>query len=241
MKTGKLILVVAITASITSVATTMLMRKLRQRGFFEQEVKVSAPMLVGLTQDQARQVLGPMKLLLVVAERREDVSMAQGKISSQAPSAGSEMKPGETVRVVVSSGQGRVKVPAMAGLTLASAVEVLTSAGLKPGTVTRKPSATVGRDQLLDSFPAAGTMVSSGATVSLVVSLGPQQVQVPRVVGQRLGQAKKMLTELGFSLGRVRYSYDEDRRGGVVLSQSPAGESAAKKGATVNLVVNESD
>jgi serine/threonine-protein kinase len=245
MKTGKLILICILTSGITSAATTLLMRKLQQRGFFEQEAKVSAPMLVGLTEEQARLVLGPMKLLLVVSERREDVSMARGKISSQAPSAGSEMSPGETVRVVVSSGQGRVKVPAMTGLALASAVEVLTSAGLKPGTVTRKPSSTVARDQVLSSFPAAGTMVSSGATVSLVVSLGPQQVQVqvqvPKLVGKRLYRARRLLAKQGLKLGRVRYTYDEDKAGGVVLSQSPAGESPAKKGATVDLVVNESD
>ena len=64
-------------------------------------------------------------------------------------------------------------VPNLAGDTLSAATTAIQSAGLVVGTVATASSSTVPSGDVISESPAAGTLVSSGSTVNLVVSLGP--------------------------------------------------------------------
>jgi CubicO group peptidase (beta-lactamase class C family) len=67
----------------------------------------------------------------------------------------------------------QVSVPAVVGLTQAAATTAITTAGLVVGTVTSQSSATVPVGSVISQSPAAGTVVTGGSAVNLVVNARP--------------------------------------------------------------------
>jgi len=65
-----------------------------------------------------------------------------------------------------------VKVPGVVNETQAAATTTFTSVGLKAGTVTQESSSTIASGHVIRENPAAGTWVTSGSAVSLVISTG---------------------------------------------------------------------
>jgi len=243
MSTGKVIVVTIIVSIITSDATYFGLRAATSEGglLAPAEASLLVPPLRNLRPDQARKLLEPKGLLLVVMERKEDPKVEEGLIASQTPLEGSAARKGAEVRVVVSKGISKVEVPAVAGHPLAAAMQAITGAGLKVGATTRQTDDKIGKDQVIATAPAAGQQVAKGTTVALVVSAGAASVAVPKVVYRGLGYARKTLTAAGFKVGRISYITDEDRAPGVVLRQSPAAEATAAKGSAVDLTVNSAD
>jgi beta-lactam-binding protein with PASTA domain len=66
----------------------------------------------------------------------------------------------------------RVQIPDVLGMRLGKARQLLTGLGLVV-TVTRVPSPTVAKADVVSETPSAGTPVSRGASADLVVSTGP--------------------------------------------------------------------
>lgn len=199
---------------------------------------VQVPSVIGLKPDQARMLLGPTGLTLVIAEQRTDDKVEAGNIAQQNPMQDSWVKKGTAVQVVISTGINALQVPGLTSLPLEEAMQKLTSSSLKVGTVTRKKSESIEANHVVATVPVAGETVESNTIVNLIVSDG-RQAKVPNVIGMGLGRAKKMLEESGFKVGPVRYSYDDDRRAGVVLRQEPGADALADEGSEVALVINE--
>lgn len=241
MSTGKVILVTIIVSIITSAATYFGLQAFTSGELLAGQSKVLVPPLRNLRPDQARKMLEPKGLLLVVTERKEDPRVEEGLIASQTPLEGSEVLKGAEVKVAVSTGMAQLEVPALSGQPLTAALQAITSAGLKAGTTTRQAHDSIARDQVIASAPAAGQKVPKGTVVNLVVSEGPQAAEVPKVTFRGLTAARKALTDAGFNVGKVSYISDEDRAAGVVLSQTPAAGASAPKGSAVDLVVNSAD
>ena len=81
--------------------------------------------------------------------------------------------------------------------------------------------------------PGAGTAFK-GDTVRLVVSKGPQLVEVPKVVGKQVGVAARILQKAGFQVEV------HDILGGffgTVRSQNPDAGQKVPKGSTISLTV----
>ena len=95
---------------------------------------------------------------------------------SESPIAGTSVNPGSAVNLVVSTGPAQVAVPNVVGDTQAAATTAITGAGLVVGTVTKASSPTVASGKVISESPIAGTTVSSGSAVNLVVSNGPVPV-----------------------------------------------------------------
>ncbi len=228
-----------ITAAITSAAMLAgfmgfpyFMSNLRNKD------NVQVPSVVGLTPDLARTILSPTGLRLVIAEKRNDEKVEAGNIAQQSPMQGSWLKKGAAVQVAISTGNNALQVPGLTSLPLEEAMQKLTSSSLKVGTVTRQKSESVEANHVIASAPVAGETVEPETVVNLVVSDG-KQTKVPNVIGRGLSRAKEMLKEAGFTVGRVGYTYDDDRRAGVVLRQDPEADAMADEGSEVKLVVNE--
>ncbi|MGH2547547.1 MAG: PASTA domain-containing protein, partial [Actinomycetota bacterium] len=95
----------------------------------------------------------------------------------------------------------------------------------------------VRRGLVISQDPPAGDRVEEGTEVTLVVSRGPPPEVVPSVVGETEEDAEEILVEAGFVVGTVTpRESDEDE--GIVLEQDPPGDSEARPGTAVNLVVS---
>jgi beta-lactam-binding protein with PASTA domain len=157
-----------------------------------------------------------------------------GRVIGQDPSGGTKADKGSTVQLTVSSGPQQVAVPPVVGLTLASAQGRLDKVGLKSGQ-REENSGTVEKGRVISASPGEGEKVDKGSTVTLVVSSGPEQADVPDVTGRSFDEAQSTLQNAGFKVNRTDKESDKDP--GTVLSQNPKGGTQANAGATVALTV----
>jgi eukaryotic-like serine/threonine-protein kinase len=128
------------------------------------------PILVGTQRRVAVQQIRGRGLTPSVSE--EESRSPVGEVIRQSPSAGTEVEPGSTVSIVVSSGreeQQRSTVPNVIGKERRQAVEAIRAAGLTPivsEEETEVPSQ-VGR--VIDQFPPPGKELEPGSTVRITV------------------------------------------------------------------------
>ncbi|HEX9530202.1 MAG TPA: PASTA domain-containing protein, partial [Acidimicrobiales bacterium] len=102
--------------------------------------------------------------------------------------------------------------------------------------VSYQPSATVQPGFVIDESPEAKTHAAKGTTVTLVVSQAPN-VAVPDETGKDANQANQELTAAGFQVAQTG-APSATVASGKVVSQTPAANTQAAKGSTVNLVVS---
>jgi serine/threonine-protein kinase len=158
----------------------------------------------------------------------------KGRVIGQDPSGDTKADKGSTVTLTVSAGPEQVSVPQVVGLTLKSAQGRLQKVGLE-STQREENSTTVEKGRVISVSPGEGEKVDKGSGVNLVVSSGPEQVDVPDVTGKQFDEAQSTLQAAGFKVTRTDKESDKDA--GTVLSQNPKGGTQADAGATVALTV----
>ncbi|MGY1916896.1 Stk1 family PASTA domain-containing Ser/Thr kinase [Blastococcus sp. SYSU DS0973] len=121
----------------------------------------------------------------------------------------------------------QVAVPPLMGLDRTAAEQALTDAGLVVGDVAAEASPTVPEGQVVASNPPSGARVDEGSEVDLVVSLGPDTILVPNVVGLTEEQARANLQAQGFSNISSRPIESIEMPEGRVAAVSPAEDSQA--------------
>jgi len=195
--------------------------------------------VVGMTQAAAGTALTGVGLAVGTVIEEYSATVPAGQVMSQTPAAGASVAAGSAVSLVVSKGPApAVTVPNVVGLTQAAAGAVIGGAGLTLGSVTETFSAAVPAGQVVSQTPAAGASVTAGSAVSLVVSKGPQPVNVPDVSGLPEAQARSAIASSGLTVGGVAGAYSSTVAGGLVISQSPAAGAQAAPGSAVSLVVS---
>ena len=93
------------------------------------------------------------------------------------------------------------------------------------------------RGTVLEQDPRAGERADEGSTVTLSVSSGPGEGEVPDVVGQPEAEAKEELEDAGFRVKSEREASSSADEGTVIRSQ-PSPGLQAKIGSTVTIVVS---
>ncbi|MFI9174410.1 Stk1 family PASTA domain-containing Ser/Thr kinase [Streptomyces lincolnensis] len=196
---------------------------------------VRVPDVEGYRLDKARSLLkdGGLEPGMVTREFSEDVP--RGSVISTAPDKGTERRAGSAIALTVSKGSP-IDVPDVTGRTVEDARAELEEAGLKvkvaPQQVT---SSEFDKGQVARQTPADGRQAAEGDTVTLTVSKGPEMIEVPDVVGDKVDDAKAALEGAGFQV-------DEDRGllglfGDTVKNQSVAGGETAPKGSTITITI----
>jgi eukaryotic-like serine/threonine-protein kinase len=130
------------------------------------------------------------------------------------------------------------KVPRVAGMTINGAKAALDRAGLRGGTITEVYDDRADRGRIVRSDPALGREIRRGRTVALFVSRGPEQLDIPNVVGAKLAEATSLLEASKFSVGDVIEAFSNDVPEGRVVKREPD-VAAAKRGTAFDLVVSK--
>jgi eukaryotic-like serine/threonine-protein kinase len=120
-----------------------------------------------------------------------------------------------------------VQVPPLANLERTAAEKAITDAGLTVGTVDVAASSTVPEGAVVSSDPSSGASVDEGSAVNLVVSGGPNTVEVPSVIGLTEERARDTLGDAGFSSVNSRQVDSLEDEGTVVAVDPGEGEQAA--------------
>jgi DNA-binding beta-propeller fold protein YncE len=134
--------------------------------------QVAVPNVVGDTQDAATSIITGTGLVVGTVTRQSDNTFSSGSVISESPAAGTTVAGGSAVNLVVSTGATQVPVPGVVGQTQSAATTAITGAGLVLGTVTQQSNSTVASGYVISESPTAGTNVTSGSPVNLVVSTG---------------------------------------------------------------------
>jgi len=130
----------------------------------------------------------------------------------------------------------QVKVPDVSGMDQQSAERALSQKDLKLGDVSTEASDDVAENEVIRSDPKAGTSVDEGSEVDLILSGGPEEVQIPDVSDYTVDRAKSLLEDHGFKV-QVQETDNSATAGTVLNTDPPAGTSVAK-GSTVTLLVS---
>ncbi|MBN8866094.1 MAG: serine/threonine-protein kinase [Solirubrobacterales bacterium] len=137
-----------------------------------------------------------------------------------------------------------VEVPDVVGSTSDAAVSKLNSEGFKVE-VERKKNASVPNNQVFDQDPSGKAdkdcnvlgFSCSNPTVTLTVSGGPGQTEVPDVAGLPQDDAEQKLDDAGFTVNtETKASSTVDS--GVVIDTDPAGGEMARRGSEVTMTVS---
>jgi beta-lactam-binding protein with PASTA domain len=161
-----------------------------------------------------------------------------GRVVRQAPPGGNQVKRQTTVVLTVSKGPSVAKVPALRGLTEASATATLSRLGFRVS-VSKIPSAQP-KGIVVSQAPPPGTNAPKGSIVGINVSTGSNPaaggVVVPKVVG--LSQADAVDRIEGAGLKVNSFPIASTRPRGTVVSELPAGGTQVPPGSDVRINIS---
>ncbi|HRA08295.1 MAG TPA: Stk1 family PASTA domain-containing Ser/Thr kinase [Microbacteriaceae bacterium] len=100
-----------------------------------------------------------------------------------------------------------------------------------------EPNGDITEGNVTRTDPAAGTVMAAGQVVTVFVSTGMEQSEVPDLNGKSEADARAAIEAAGLKVGAVNSANNASLDAGVVISASPAAGSIVAKGSTVSLVV----
>ena len=201
--------------------------------------RATVPPIQGLLVKDATSLLAPLGLQLTISEVRNDPTIPLNQIISQDPIAGTEVRVGSAIQVVVSGGAGNLVVPNVQGQLGSAAEQLMIAAPYNfVVTITEEPSDTVERGRVIRTEPEIASQIGNGAAVTIFVSRGSDKVKVPRVEGLTEAEAQSTLGVAGLTF-EVRYQNvpADDPNVGKVISQSPRPDESVAPSTKVSLVI----
>jgi serine/threonine-protein kinase len=242
MNASTVILIAFFTSAATATGTVFLLQK---AGMLAPAAAASAsadtgqvvvPELAGLTEADARTNAAAAHVALLVAGREPTTGKKPGVVVRQSTPAGQRVPRDHPISVVLAD--ELPKVPKVLGLAVADATQKLEAAGFKVSAGAKVPDATVPDGNVIAQVPGEDEGLEKGGTVSLRVSAGPAEVEVPRVTGSVVQRAKADLEKVGLK-PRVEWVSMAESQGLIVLRQTPAAGQKAKPGTEVVIVANQ--
>ena len=194
--------------------------------------RYDVPRLAGMTEDEAQDALAETNLEFGETVGRWSETVPEGQVVRSTPKAGTTLKPGATVDLVLSRGRKPLAIKDWTGKPFASAQEALEGRGLEVSVTGEEFSDSVPEGDVISQDPTTGTLFR-GDTVSFVVSKGPELVEVPRTRAMGVEAATELLEELGFVV------VTEEASGylglGFVFDSDPGAGDDVPKGSTITL------
>jgi eukaryotic-like serine/threonine-protein kinase len=119
-----------------------------------------------------------------------------------------------------------VQVPAVKSQSSADAIATLQNKGFKVRTL-QKPDSTVAPDHVISTDPNAGDAAEQGSEVTINVSTGPEQREIPDVSNLSFAEARNRLTAAGFgTLKQVPTPSTPEQKDRVLGTNPPANQTA---------------
>ncbi len=194
------------------------------------------PASAGLSREEAEEKLEAAGFGADVETTNSD-SVEEGVVIHSEPSAGETATNGSTVTLVVSSGPKLAKVPVLVGTQRSVAVQQIRARGLEPAISEEESDTPAG--EVISQSPDAGNEVEAGATVTIVVSAGEEQAQVPNVIGKLRAEAVRAVREAGLEPTVEEEETEVDGKVGRAIDQFPPPGSELEPGDAVTIVVGK--
>ncbi|MDP4144691.1 MAG: Stk1 family PASTA domain-containing Ser/Thr kinase [Bacillota bacterium] len=201
--------------------------------------KVTIPSIVGKKQQDAQNAVESLGLkFLVVGHEASD--KPAGTVTACYPDEGKSVAANTQVRVTVSTGATGTTIPDIENdYDLATAKDMIVSAGYKVGKVDYDYSDDVPAGNIISQDPQPGSSAAKGDKINLVVSNGPKdgnKVSVPSVKGKDIDTAAGIINSANLKINKIPKIITDKSQDGIVISQNPGTSTKVKEGSTIDVV-----
>ena len=204
------------------------------------EKEVTIESVEGMDEDAAKKTLKAQGFTDFTVDSEYSDKWENGVVIGTNPAAGEKVTVDTKITLIVSKGAQKKDVPDLRGKTVSEAQKLLASAGLEDGGSSEQYSDKYEAGLIISQSVTPGSKVSSGTSVSYVVSKGKKpadQVKVPSVTGKRLADAISALSARGLYYEEVTQT--SDLPSGTVISVEPGEGTSVDIGSTVKLYVSD--
>lgn len=199
--------------------------------------EVEVPDIRNISENEAREQLVPLGLILEVTERVFNKDIPEGSIISQIPKANEKNKITNPVKVVVSKGPRKVVVPNLIGESYDKVKLILEREGLEEGNFDQEYSEYPNGFVIWQSINA-GISMDEGTIIDYKISIGPEKFAMPTYVGADIEEVKTDLIVKDLILGNVTPGSSSEYPENTVLEQSITPGTEVSRKSVVDFVVN---
>ncbi len=184
---------------------------------------VEIPDLTGSEQAQALEDLQNLGFKVGI-ENSADASVPAGSVIRTQPPSNTVINPDSLVTIIVSVGPEAFPIPYVLDIETERAVYVVEESGFILGQLLEVNDESIPRGFVISQNPVAGTKMSPGTKVDLVVSKGPSLIEISDLSRKSPEDAIQILETLGFEYELIE-EYSKDVEIGLVSGTIPeAGE-----------------
>ncbi|MFT7597453.1 MAG: beta-lactam-binding protein with PASTA domain/predicted Ser/Thr protein kinase [Acidimicrobiales bacterium] len=200
-------------------------------------VRAPVPAVIGETQEAAERLLTEAGFQAdPVFEENADVEV--GVVFDQNPTQGTEADEDSTVVIKVSKASETVTLPDVAGRTEDEATALLSGLGLR---VDRQVESSDDVDEgiVISMSPQPNQEVNPDTLVTLTVSTGPAEVEVPQLAGLTVQEASNLLGQRGLPNPDIVLEPSSEIEKGLVIRSDPEAASAVSIDRRIVLYVSD--
>ena len=184
---------------------------------------IEIPDLTGSEQAQALEDLQNLGFKIGI-ENSADASVPAGSVIRTQPPSNTIVNPDSLVTIIVSVGPEAFPIPYVLDIETERAIYIVEESGFTLGQLLEVNDENIPRGFVISQNPVAGTKMSPGTTVDLVVSKGPSLIVISDLSRKSPEDAIQILETLGFEYELIE-EYSEDVEIGLVSGTIPeAGE-----------------
>ncbi|MGB8267930.1 MAG: PASTA domain-containing protein [Candidatus Velthaea sp.] len=209
--------------------------------FGPSEQSVLIPSLVGQTLTDAQAEATRLRLTVQVIANQPSDQFPRDVVMQQQPAAGSRVREGRQLSLIVSTGSTIFAMPDLRFVSLREALLDLDRAKLSLAKTTVVPNDDVPAQHVLAQDPPPLASVHEGIKVGLTVSKGPSaSLRVPNFVGQAIDDARADAVRAKTHLGQIVWTPlgPGGPSRGIVVRQKPDPGTTIDPFATVSLQVS---
>lgn len=173
-----------------------------------------------------------------IQQFEENDAVEAGLVFEQLPVANTEAEFGSEVTILVSKAAEVIAIPNLEGWQEADATNQLMTLSLRVS-ITPEASDEVPDGTVISMSPEPGTEVNLDTLVTLVVSTGPAQVEVPNLVGLTVPEATNILGQNGLGLPEIVREPSATVAEGLVISTTPESGTPVSADRSITLTVSD--
>lgn len=177
------------------------------------------------------------KGLKLDAREDSDSSKPKGTITKQNPRGGKKVAKGSTVSVWFSTGPQSVAVPDVSNKSQDDAKSILEAAGFKVGNVRTVDNASIEKDKVVSTDPAANSKQTEGTIITLYISSGMTKIP-DNLIGQPKDTVIEQLKQAGLTQITIESEYSDSIASGAVTRVEPGVGSTVEAGTAVTIWVS---
>ncbi|WP_203624794.1 MULTISPECIES: Stk1 family PASTA domain-containing Ser/Thr kinase [unclassified Lacticaseibacillus] len=200
--------------------------------------EATVPELTGMSRTQAESALEAADLVLGQESKQASSKVAKDKVIKSDPNAGSSVKSGSTVDIIVSSGDKKYKLGDYVGDQYSTIKKRLEKAGFTVKRKRRASNEIPAGEIMAQSLDPGISVVPDGKTITLTVSSGSATVAMPDFSGQSEGQVSAWATAHGMTL-KINTAYNDSVASGQLISQDPQAGSDLQRGDSISVTFSK--